>query len=324
MSVDIVKQVVFGVGKSGLAGVVGYQLFNADNSSAGSRTTSDISETPAGSGIYTALVTLPSSFRGYIIWSTAVNNAVYASEEINLEQYEYIDTLLSRVDVAVSSRTTSAGVLSTLNAAHGTGAWDTAGSGAHSVTITVSASGVGVAGVEITVKNTDESLVLRTDSTDSSGQVLFNLDSGTYKVILTSSVLYDTLPAQTLIVTGTTSESYSLTNAVLSGSSGPNLCRVHFFSQDIGGVLQAEAKFTFRLTAKRYVEANGTFVMVAEQLEQVTDGDGYGYVDLLISTSLTPSSDADETTYRVTCPTFRLDAVFTVPDQDSANLVDLL
>ncbi len=76
----------FGVGQTGLVNTVGYALINANNVVNTNRTTSGITERPAGSGTYAATVTFPDGFIvGEIRWDTGGGTPKYASEPIDVD-----------------------------------------------------------------------------------------------------------------------------------------------------------------------------------------------------------------------------------------------
>jgi len=75
----VLALVQFGSSRTGLVGTVGYTLVNPDNSVAVARTTAGITERPAGSGTYAALVTPPTAFVGEIRWDTG-GTPKYASD----------------------------------------------------------------------------------------------------------------------------------------------------------------------------------------------------------------------------------------------------
>jgi hypothetical protein len=86
----------FGARKHGLA-TVGYALLNPDGTVHTARTTSGIVN--IAGGLYMAHVTLPAKWSGAISWDTGEAEPVYAAEDIDAANLEYLDA-------AVSSRAT--------------------------------------------------------------------------------------------------------------------------------------------------------------------------------------------------------------------------
>lgn len=99
MSYQRERGVQFGPGQTGLVGTVGYALFNSDGTPNGARTTAGITERPAGSGTYAALVTFPSGFLGELRWDTGGGSPKYASEFVSPQDGEYLDVAVSSTKV---------------------------------------------------------------------------------------------------------------------------------------------------------------------------------------------------------------------------------
>mgnify|MGYP001262242244 CR=1 FL=1 len=74
--------VQFGPRYSGCA-TVGYRLRDSSGVPVGDRVTTGIDEIPAQSGSFGALVLLPDSFIGSIVWDTGGEGPAFAIEEIN-------------------------------------------------------------------------------------------------------------------------------------------------------------------------------------------------------------------------------------------------
>jgi hypothetical protein len=82
MSINQYLIVNFGVDRAGLA-TVGYQLYNSDGSTNGSRV---VASQEIGGGSYGSVVVVPDNFNGRITWDSGEGTPVYASEQINLNQ----------------------------------------------------------------------------------------------------------------------------------------------------------------------------------------------------------------------------------------------
>ncbi len=102
-------------------------------------------------------------------------------------------------------------------------------SGANTVTITVeTALSVAIAGAKVTIYNSDNTLLLDSKDTDSSGQAVFYLDDASYKVRLQKSQVTFTA-AEDLTVSGTTTDTYNGTPLSIVAQSGADECEVSMF-----------------------------------------------------------------------------------------------
>ena len=102
--------------------------------------------------------------------------------------------------------------------------------GANQVTITVNDGvPVPILGVEVQVWNAAQTVMLDSKSTDSSGQVVFALDDGAYKVRLAKPQYSFTVP-EDLTVSSTTVDTYSGTAIVITPGSGAGECEVSIFA----------------------------------------------------------------------------------------------
>ena len=91
MAITLVKNVNFGSGLGSLT-TVGYRIFWLDGTLSGSRTTSDVGEIFADTGIYSSSIYFSTDFSGSILWDTGGSSPTYATEEYNPqpEQIEFI------------------------------------------------------------------------------------------------------------------------------------------------------------------------------------------------------------------------------------------
>ena len=104
------------------------------------------------------------------------------------------------------------------------------GPGANLVTITVNDGvPVPILGVEVQIWNAAETVMLDTKETDSSGQVVFALDDGAYKVRLAKPQYSFTVP-EDLTVSGTTTDTYAGAAIVITPGSGAGECEVSIFA----------------------------------------------------------------------------------------------
>ncbi len=86
MALSQLKTTNLGKSRSGLA-TVGYTLYNTDGSVNQVRTTSNVYEVVAGSGMYACYVSFPDGFHGSITWDSGEGaSTVYALEQYNVEE----------------------------------------------------------------------------------------------------------------------------------------------------------------------------------------------------------------------------------------------
>jgi len=106
----------------------------------------------------------------------------------------------------------------------GDSAWVTGGAGSGSYTVTRTykdGSGNAVSDLKVTCKNADESLVIATQTTDSSGNVTFNLDSGTYHLLTPSTVNYKASNTE-ITVSANSTGTITLTAQTIPSPSSPD------------------------------------------------------------------------------------------------------
>lgn len=134
----------------------------------------------------------------------------------------------------------------TLTTAHGTGAWAAAGStdtGARSVTITVTNGSVGVEGAHVRV--TKGATTYPPKTTNSGGQVHYNLDDGTWLVSITAPG-YDAFPGASLVVDGAETATYALTSLALPVSDDPDLIPCYGYARNSKKIPEVGVIVTFR------------------------------------------------------------------------------
>jgi len=106
----------------------------------------------------------------------------------------------------------------------GDSAWVTGGAGSGSYTVTRTykdGSGNAVSDLKVTCKNADESAVIATQTTDSSGNVTFNLDSGTYHLLTPSTVNYKASNTE-ITVSANSTGTITLTAQTIPSPSSPD------------------------------------------------------------------------------------------------------
>jgi hypothetical protein len=102
--------------------------------------------------------------------------------------------------------------------------------GANQTTITVNDSvPAPIVSVEVQVWNSGQTVLLDTKTTNASGQVVFALDDGSYKVVLSKPQYSFTVP-EDLTVSGVTTDTYTGNAIVITPGSGAGECEVSIFS----------------------------------------------------------------------------------------------
>lgn len=202
-----------------------------------------------------------------------------------------IDAELDALATAVDAVPTAAEVDTALTASHGAGLWSSsAGSGANTVTLTIDDGTDPVVGVNVVIKNAAETAtVAGPQTTDSDGQVVFNLDDGTYHAIVVSTPAYDTLAAQTLTVSGTTTDTYSLTAFDAGSPTEPSQCRVYDWLYNAAGTAQASVAITFTPVTRDpsdIAHGSDTLTLRDVAVTATTDSEGYFTADLYRSSEI--------------------------------------
>lgn len=175
------------------------------------------------------------------------------------------------------------------------------GFGSETVTITTELSG-GTPIDSVLVRATDATFaqLFAEDITDVNGQVTFSLDPGTY-TIHTARTGY-TFAGQpfTLVVTGTTDQTYI--GAVMSPSppSGPDLCRVQGYVFDSGGNPLEDIKVRAEIEGDwNFITLDNSSQLLERLQSGLSDATGFWFIDLVPSPLLT-SGDGGPVTYRFT------------------------
>lgn len=313
MSYNRFFQTSFGLGRANLTGIIGYQLFNSNNTSASSRITIGVSETPSGSGIYGALVAVPSSCRGYILWSTAITGGVYASEEINPEDIEKVLSIPTDVDTQLSG-------------IHGAGTWGAGGIGAgiytHTITLQNTSSGA-ILGATVTLQDAGTLIPTNWGLTDTLGQITFSVNSGNYKVVINAGLNYVLYTPTTFSVVGNSSQIITLSTQSITPPTNPNVCKIYSWLFLPNGEVAANVSIKFKPTAKNALKLPSAVLDVAT-ITATTNSSGYFETNLVISNNITVTVSTDTVLYRAICAEANLNAVFSVPNQPTVDLRTLL
>ncbi len=191
----------------------------------------------------------------------------------------------------------------------------TGGAGAYNVTIHCKdSSNADIAGAKISVHNSgnDDSPLIATGTTDTSGNATVNLDAGTYTVraYKAGQVFANITPT----ISASGSEEMTGVGVIITPPSDPELCRLHLFpitldNQDVTGL-------TINITsAEKLTKVNGEFIkngVGTFTYDSATTPDSY-YFDAV-----------QGTVARVTCDELGLDHEVTVPAESTKDLSGLV
>jgi len=265
----------FYTGTAGQLATLSAQYYNTASVAVGSPITTGFSVLPGGLSYQFYDPAVTSGFRGVLqIFVGGVPSVLPFS--INPQELENADVLTS----SVSGN----------------------GGGSHAVTITVQTSGaVPVPNAQVTVKNSAQSAIIAYGLTDTLGQVSFALNSATYKVLVSAGVGYQALAVQTLVVSGTSSATYTLTAQSVTPPADLDYCRLYGTLSLPTGAVASNVPVRVRLSDEGAVVSSGRLISVVYDMSATTDGDGYFEIDLLRSDSLTPN-----TSYLITCAPCRV------------------
>lgn len=196
------------------------------------------------------------------------------------------------------------------------------GDGSENVTIVlVDSSGVdaAVSGVKLTIKTlTGEPLYQQ--NTLSNGTRLFNLDQDSFTIVsFKAGYVWEAL--DTIVVSGTQTDTVWGYNVAIGSPAGADLCRVYGFAQDIQGNLIEGFEVTASLRASRAQDScNGTILDGFERRVSSAVTTGLWQIDLVKSKCIDATKNEYQFigTYPGGTQAFRIN--FTVPDQDSVKL----
>ncbi len=152
------------------------------------------------------------------------------------------------------------------------------GSGSRTVTLTVSDGTNVLAGVRVTVHNSAQTDAGLIQVTNSSGQVVYGLDDGSYKVVVRTSPEYTAANPFTLEVNGTTTQTLTVTPVTIPAPADPAYCTVYCWAQELDGSIPAA---TFALTAKHSATASGKSVLLGADTATVNVTTGYAALTIL-------------------------------------------
>ena len=165
-------------------------------------------------------------------------------------------------------------------------AWITGGTGGGSNAVTINVKDDNAANVvDCYVEIWDSagtSFISRT-STNSSGDVTFNLDSNTYIVKMHKTGYY--FANQTLVVNGTESEAYTGTILTPDAATDPTLCRIYGYYFDPAGAAYSAVKSLIKLTA--IYESSDNNYYTSELIGTYNTTTGLLYFDVIQGASVT-------------------------------------
>lgn len=189
------------------------------------------------------------------------------------------------------------------------------GSGLYSFNITVfdSASSQVVPGVDIVVRNMDQTALVAVGETGSDGAVAFNLDADTF-IVIGFSPGYIFESHDTIGVVGAGDDTLYGYQFNPGEPGSPDLCRVYGFLYDIGGGPEEGASVSAWLPSG--VTASGSGIISPFRIETASDSTGYFYIDLIPSADLDQADARYEISIRRTDGTILRERVI-VPDSTS-------
>ena len=267
-------------GKTGLS--PSYWLQNADWTNNGLEITAGIVE-KGTTGIYqtSTLAVIPDGFVGGVLWNSKEVSPIYVYESINPGVDEY-------TDAKITSRPTATTINTTLETSHGEGSWQQSlgGIGANTVTITLTETGgtPKIPSASVEVKNSAGDTLLATSLTDSNGIATFSLDNGTYKVYNSKLGSYSFVNPQTLVVSGTTNQSYIGTPISVSAPAQANTCRMFIWAKNPDTTLMTTLVGDVTIIALPY-EYSGAFYKNTT-ISFIKHNDGYWYVDIVYGATI--------------------------------------
>lgn len=209
----------------------------------------------------------------------AASSAVKSLDSLHL----MIDSLMAVLDTLQNQDNWISTLISGING----------GGGEFSYQFTVIDSGASqvIPGVNLTLRNLDQSAVIAVGSTDDLGTASFNLNSASY-VSIASSPGYIFESYDTVVVAGAGTDTVYGYQFDPGTPSNPNLCRVYGYVYDIEGNPESDATIAAWLPSG--VSRAGTIVVSPFRKETGTNPSGSFYIDLIPSSLLTPADSKYE------------------------------
>jgi hypothetical protein len=200
--------------------------------------------------------------------------------------------------------------------------------GGSQVTLTIEddATSDPINGVTIVVRNSTSDIVMVFGLTDSLGKYVFDIPDDTYKITVSKPGAYNFSSSPfTLVVSGTTTQTYQGT-AFAPGSPGnPTLCRVFGYIKDITGTNEQDVKVIAELRVRGAWDTDvSPNVQIGDMVaEAVSDSNGYWLLDLLPNADIDPADTVYAFNFRDNDGKWEYKATVTVPDQTSVDFATL-
>lgn len=196
-----------------------------------------------------------------------------------------------------------------------------------------------ILGATVQIRDSTGAVLVAKDITDASGEAVFLLDAGSYKVYVYGQGYAWSNP-YSLVISGDASATYTGTGdgtSPVTPPDSPDVCRVYGYFKDLGGIPIEGVKVRAELTSRSawVAGASSGTLLAKTHASTVSDSNGYWYLDLIPNESLgvepdnaigEPSDEVD-TTYRFTfeAPGFgKKHRDVTVPDETTADFKGLV
>jgi len=189
------------------------------------------------------------------------------------------------------------------------------GGGLYSFSMILVDSTIGqvVPGVNIALRNLDQSALIALGKTGNNGQAGFNLDTGEYLAAAFSpGYIFDCF--DTLAIPGSLTDTLCGYRFDPGMPATPSLCRVYGFIYDISGIPEEGVEISAWLPAG--VSKAGAGMISPFKIKSTSDEIGYFYIDLIPNCKLTPDTSRYEITVSRSDGTIFRERV-AVPDQPS-------
>ncbi len=170
---------------------------------------------------------------------------------------------------------------------------NSSGSGiyAYKITLMDTSLVVPIPSVSASLRNLSQTVLIATGRSTIDGELLFNLDPGSY-LIAANSPGYIFNAFDTVVVTGAGEDSLFGYSFNPGQPSQPNLCRAYAYIYDING--NPESKATITASLPGGVARAGSLIVSPFKVSTLSDSLGYFYIDLIPSDSLNPSGQLYE------------------------------
>ncbi len=196
-----------------------------------------------------------------------------------------------------------------------------------------------ILGATVQIRDSGGTVLVARDITDASGEAVFLLDEGDYKVYVYGQGYAWSNP-YSLAISGDASATYTGSgdgSSPVTPPESPDVCRVYGYFKDLAGVAIEGVKVRAELTSRSAWITGATHgtVLAKTHSSTASDADGYWYLDLIPNVSLDVQPDTAigeasgevDTKYRFTreapgCGKQHRDV--TVPDEATADFKDLV